>query len=187
MITFVAAAYKETIESNIFINSLLLQDNPNWRCIIYSDEPNDHIKKTLNDIGDNRFDYYENKKAKGFWGHYNRKKALHDYVKTDFVIQASIQDYYLPNTVRELSKFIETNDFIFFDCIHNGFDYNILKTNTKVCQIDWGCFAARTDISKKIDIKNEESRVCDGLFVESFISHPKVRLSKINKILLIHN
>lgn len=187
MITFVAAAYKETIESNIFINSLLLQDNPNWKCIIYSDEPNQYIKNTLKNLKDTRFEYYENNIAKGFWGHYNRKIALHKYVKTDFIIQASIQDYYLPNTVREVSLLTENNDFIFFDCIHNGFNYNILKTNTKICQIDWGCFVTRTEIAKNIDIKNEESRICDGIFVESIMQYPKIRVAKINKILLIHN
>lgn len=187
MITFITTAYNEKKEANVFLNSLLLQDNPNWKCVVYADVPNEYIKNLILDINDNRIIYYQNDLKTGFWGHKNRQFALQNLVDTDFVLQSSIQDYYLPITVSSILQHSKTHDFIYFDCIHNGFGYNVLSTSPKVCHIDWGCFAVRTDIAKKIDITNTESRVTDGIFVENCMKLSSIKVLKINKILLIHN
>jgi hypothetical protein len=47
MITFIATAYKETIDSYQFISSLMLQKNPNWECIIHCDEKNKYIEECV--------------------------------------------------------------------------------------------------------------------------------------------
>lgn len=187
MITFITAAYNEKKEADVFLNSLIVQDNPNWKCIVYADMPNEYIKKLISDINDVRITYYENEHKTGFWGHKNRKYALQNLVKTEFVLQSSIQDYYLPVTVSNILNFSKTHDFIYFNCLHNGFGYEILDTKPKICNIDWGCFAVRTEIAKSIDIHDTESRVTDGIFVENCMRYDKIRVTKINKILLIHN
>lgn len=187
MISFIVTAYKEKTEANIFINSLLLQDNPNWECIVYCDEHNDYIKNLLETIGDSRFRYYENEIAKGYWGHENRKYALENLVQGDFVIQTSIQDYYIPTTISIIEPLTNNYDFIFFDCIHNGFGYEILRTQPQICKIDWGSFVVRTQLAKKVGIENINSRITDGIFVERLFRIPKLKYYKINKILTIHN
>lgn len=187
MVSFIAAAYKEKLEANVFLNSLLLQQNPNWECIVYCDEPNIEIKNIINRINDNRIFYYENETAKGYWGHDNRKYALENLVKGEFVVQASIQDYYLPITVTMIDNFSKNNDFIYFDCLHNGFSYNVLITQPQSCRIDWGSFAVRTEIAKKVGIQDTHSRLADGIFVEDIFKLPYLRYTKINKILNVHN
>jgi hypothetical protein len=187
MISFVTAAYKETVEADVFINSLLLQTNPNWECIIYCDEPNEYIKNCIKKCGDSRVRYFQNEKSKGFWGHANRKYALENLVEGDFVLQASIQDYYLPITVECINNLSKDFDFIFFNCIHNGMGYEILNSEPRICGIDWGSFAVRTSLAKKVGIEKVESRVTDGIFVENIFKVENVRYHKINKILTIHN
>lgn len=187
MLTFITTAYNEKNEANIFLNSLLLQDNPNWKCIVYADVPNEYVKNLITEINDNRIVYHENEIKTGFWGHKNRKFALQNLTNTEFVLQSSIQDYYLPITVSSVLKLKDTHDFIYFDCIHNGFGYNVLNTKPKICNIDWGCFAVRTNIAKQIDIHDTESRVTDGIFVENCMRYNGLRVAKLNKILLIHN
>lgn len=187
MITFVATAYKETKEAYMFLSSLLLQTNPNWKCIVYSDEPNDYVKNVINHFNDDRITYYENEVAKKFWGHHNRKFALETLVDTDFVIQASIQDYYIPITVSLILDVANDFDFILYNCIHNQFGYNILDSSMKAGRIDWSSFATRTSIAKQIGIPKPEATMADGLFVEDLKRIKNLRKCKINRVLVVHN
>jgi hypothetical protein len=187
MITFISTAYKETIDSYIFLSSLLLQTDNNWKCIIMCDTKNEYIDQTVKFFNDPRISIYHSQVNTGYWGHYNRKKALYDLVTTEWVIQTSIQDYFTPNTLSEIYKYTNNFDFIYYDSIHNHFDYNVLVTSLKSCNIDWGNFALKTNIARQIGINHIESNICDGLFVEECIKYPNLKIHKINKILTIHN
>ena len=184
LITFVATSHKETIEAHQFISSLLLQTNPRWKCIIYNDGENNYIKNLVENFNDKRIKYIETKTPKKFWGHYNRIDAL-NYVETEYVIQTSIQDYYTPNTVEQILKHRGT-DFIYFDCLHNHFFYEILKTKPIICRIDWGCFALKTELEKNIGINHPENQYCDGLFVEECFRRG-ISNVKIDLVMTIHN
>ena len=185
MITFIATAYREKNEVNMFVNSLLLQTNPNWKLIIYCDEYNEYIINYIYEINDNRIYLKYNENTICYWGHFNRIDAL-NYVETDFVIQTSIQDYYIPNTIKYLSNLFNF-DFVYFNALHHNFNYDILNTELKRCRIDWGCFMVRTNIAKEVGIKNPKSSICDGLYVEDLINYNNIKIHKFNKILTIHN
>jgi hypothetical protein len=177
MVTFIATAYKEELEANTFINSLLLQTDPNWKCIVFADGGNEYIKTFINNINDPRIFYYESDKVKGCWGNANRKHALDWMVDTEFVVPgASIQDYYLPIVVEQINKYKSDYDFIYFDCIHHSLEYEVLNTKLKVGEIDWGSFALRTSIAKETDITDFCNHLTDGLFVERCLSkHPDLK------------
>jgi len=186
MITFIATAYKETIDSYQFISSLILQKNPNWECIIYCDEKNDYIEECVKFFKTDKIKIIQNETATGYWGHYNRINSL-DLVKTEFIIQTSIQDYYTPNTVDDLLLELRDCDMVMFDCIHNHFQHNVLITMPTVGRIDWGSFVLRSEIAKKVGINQPEHEWCDGMFVEQAIKYPNIRIKKLNKILTVHN
>jgi len=187
MITFIATSHDETYESHLFISSLKLQTNNNWKCIIYNDGPNEYIKNVVNEFNDHRIRYFDSEKPNGFWGHYNRRKSL-EYVDTEFLIQTSIQDYYIPTAVDELSKSsVMDNDLILFNCLHNHFNYRTLNSTPKIAHVDWGCHMIRTNISKIVGIENPESPTCDGLFVEKCMEYPNIKYYKLDKILTVHN
>jgi hypothetical protein len=131
MITFIATSYNETYDVYMFISSLKLQRNSNWKCIIYNDGPNDFIKNVVHEFNDDRISYYESPKPMGSWGHYSRQSAL-NYVDTEFLIQTSIQDYYIPTSVDEILNAGRLSDLILFDCLHNHLNYNILHSLPKI-------------------------------------------------------
>jgi len=187
MITFVATSYKETFDVYQFISCLKLQTDDRWKCIIYNDGPNNFIKDVVTSFNDERISFIETDSSSGFWGHYNRRDALHNYVNTDYVIQTSIQDYYLPNTVSELMKSLTKFDMVLFNCLHNHFSYNILDTMPINRRVDWGSFVMKTTIAKEVDYNNIESDNCDGLFVVDCTKYPNINIGKLNKILTVHN
>ena len=187
MITFVAAAYKETTEAMVFLSSLITQTNPNWKCIVYCDAPNEYIKKLIVSLNDSRIMYYENESPKGYWGHYNREYALQNLVGTDFVIQTSIQDYYCPIAVEEILRYSDKHNFIFFDGVSHLNYGQTLNTEPRKERIDWGNFAIRTAIAKRNGINNLESPTCDGEFVEECFKNYSIQWFKSNKVLTFHN
>lgn len=186
MITFIATAYKETVDSYQFISSLILQKNPNWKCIIYCDEKNEYINDCINFFKTDKIKLVYNDTPTGYWGHYNRKSSL-NLVDTEFVIQTSIQDYYTPNTVDDLLLSLTDCDMVMFNCIHNHLKYHVLDSTPKVCKIDWGSFVLRTDIAKKVGINQPEHEWCDGIYVEECAKYPNIKIKKLNKILTVHN
>jgi hypothetical protein len=186
MITFVAAAYKETTDAYMFLSSLIIQTNQRWKCIVYADAPNNYIKTAIETLNDSRISYVENKTSTGFWGHYNRKKALYELVGTEFVINTSIQDYYTPNAVAEILNY-QDHDFIFFNCVHCHYQHHILQSEPKRGHIDWGSFAVKTSIAKQVGIREPESSMCDGIFVENCFARGNLKATKIGKILTVHN
>lgn len=186
MITFVATSYKEKYDPYQFISCLLLQTDPRWKCIICCDGQNDDVDKAVEFFNDSRISIYKELTAKGSWGHPNRKKALDELVDTEFVIQTSIQDYYLPNTVSSILEF-KDYDLVYFNCIHHSFNYNILSSELIRCRIDWGSFAVRTSIAKSVGIQDVESSICDGLFAEKCAAYPDIKIGKLDVILTVHN
>lgn len=187
MITFVSTAYKEKKEANIFLNSLLLQTNENWKCIICCDGKNEYIENIVKNINDERIKIHLENKPNGFWGHKNRKFALENLVDTDFIIQTSIQDYYCPITVSSILDLSNSFDFIYFNCIHNHQNYRVLNSLIRANSIDWGSFAVRTEIAKKVGIFDIESGCCDGIFAERCGVYPNIRIFKLDKVLTVHN
>jgi hypothetical protein len=187
MITFVATAYKETIEAYQFISSLILQTDNRWKCIIYCDGKNEFIESAVKFFNDERISIFHTNEPKGFWGHYNRKYALENLVDTEFVTQTSIQDYYTPNAVSEMLKLTNEYDFIMFNSIHNHLSYEILNVEPRKARIDWGMFTIRTSLAKQNNINNVENSLCDGIFVEECFKNHKLKSTKIHKILTIHN
>lgn len=185
MITFIAPTYNEKIEPYLFISSLLIQKNSNWKAIIYSNGINKHCASVVKHFNDSRISYIESETNTGFWGCYNRIDALNNHVNTDFVCQTSIQDYFTPNAVDEILNHID-NDLIYWDSIHNHFNWDILKSELKPNRIDWGNFAIKTEIAKKVGINQPEYSGADFIFVNDCL--PLVtKIVKLNKILTSHN
>lgn len=190
MITFIATAYNERNEINVFLNSLLTQTNKNWKCVVYSDTDNEFIRNVINNLNDDRVSYKSSETQQGYWGHYSRIDALNNLVDTDYVVQTSVQDYYTPNFVQDIENVINQYkaDFIYFDCVHNHFNYDVLRTELRRTRIDWGCFVMKTSKAKNVGINHPKSEHCDGIFVEESIrKYPNMRVVKINKVLTVHN
>lgn len=185
MITFIAPTFQEINEPYMFISSLLLQNDPRWKAIIYSNGNNAHCKAIVDLFNDPRITYKESTENTGFWGCYNRIEALNNLVDTEYVCQTSIQDYFTPNAVRDILN-RNSYDFIYWNSIHNHFDWQILNAEMKPDRIDWGNFAIKTNIAKLVGINQPEYSGADAVFVDDVLPHLK-NIIKIDKILTIHN
>lgn len=195
MITFVATAFNEQFDYYTFIGSLLCQTNSNWKAIIYVNGSEhaetaynkcrqilDYENKCVNKIS---FKYSENNT--GHWGCLNRQDCIDRLVDTEYIIQTSIQDYWMPNAVEEISK--RKEDFIYWNSINHIVGYTtILNSSLGIGGIDWGNFAVKTSIAKQIGITKPDAHAADGIFVLEGISKNLIKTTyKIPLILTVHN
>ena len=184
-VTFVVISYLEKWEAYMFIGAILCQKNPNWKIIIWHDAPNPELKKIVQSFNDSRIKYIETEN-RGSWGCFNRVDAL-QLIATEYVINTTIQEYYLPNAVDEILKY-KGADIIYWDTVHHIFAYNILNSELKRNRIDWSNFALKTEIANKIGIKNPTSYTADGEFIEDCVNSGLLEMKvKIPKILSIKN
>lgn len=189
-ITFIAPAFNETQSVDVYIGSLLCQTNPNWKTIIYHNGDNKLFRERVNSYKDPRIVYKQSENNNGCYGCFNRIDALNNMVDTEYVVQSSIQDYWLPVAVQamleEATKW--QADLIHFDCLHNHLGYGVLKSQLEISKIDWCNFAIKTDIAKSVGINNPEAYAADGMFIEDCLrANALSSIIKIDKVLTIHN
>lgn len=186
IVTFVVITYKEQWEPYMFIGMLKCMKNPNWKAIIWHDGPNATMKAIVEAFGDERIQYMENEENKGSWGCYNRIAAL-DMVDTEFVVQTTIQEYYLPVFVDYIEQ-NKNNDLIYWPCIHHSFDYNIINAEPVRGRMDWSNFALKAHIARKVGINHPGAYMADGLFIEDVMKSNLVKKKiRIERILNIKN
>jgi hypothetical protein len=186
IVTFVVISYKEEWDPYMFIGMLKCLKNPRWKAIIWHDGPNEQLEKIVNQFADERITYIQNEENQGSWGAHNRAKAL-EMVDTDFVIQTTIQEYYLPTIIDEIEA-NSLNDLIYWPCIHHSFNYGVVNAEPVRGQMDWSNFALKTHIARKVGINYPTSYIADGLFIEDVMKSGLVKKKvKLNKILNIKN
>ena len=186
-ITFVLLAFNEQYDFHVSLGSLMCQTNPNWKAIVFHNGPNRNLQLQIERIfPDRRISYVETTENNGA-GDINRDTAYKTLVDTEFTVSTSIQDFYLPNTVEEILKVAEGQDFIYWNSINQHVhDNHILDCEPKPRFIDWGNFAIRTDIAKGVEIPHLDDPMGDGHFVERAMK-TELRSKKISKILTVHN
>ena len=126
-ILFIAPAHNEQEHQCLLINSLLNQAEGNWKCVIYHNGPNQYMKNQVESIGDTRITYMESVSDTGMWGCKNRQHAI-DICDTEYIINTSVQDYYTPNTVQEITRALESGaDIVHWQAINHLFRYSVLS------------------------------------------------------------
>ncbi len=182
MVTFVAPAFHE--DPYAFIGSLRAQTNPNWKCIVFHNGRNGHLQAILDTIKDNRISYKESPENTGAWGCYNRIDALAQ-VDTPYVVQTSIQDYYLPTTVEAIIANYG-KDIIYWDSINHLTGPDRLDCSLNPGKVDWGNVAVWTKLAQKVGINHPKEFIADWLFVQDLLQELPTTV-KVDRILTIHN
>lgn len=186
-VTFIAPTYNEKYDIYMFCGSMLCQSNYNWKAIIYSNGENSHVREIVHKFQDERLIYHESEHNTGFWGCYNRINALENIVNTELIVQTSIQDYFLPNTVDLILNHREY-DFIYWNSLHHYFGHSLLDAGLHIGGIDWGNFAIKTSIARQVGINHPEAYDADGRFVMDCVNSGLIENRvKLDKILTIHN
>lgn len=186
LVTFVVITYKEQWEPYMFIGMLKCMKNPHWKAIVWHDGPNPEMRAIFEAFGDERIQFIENEENKGAWGCYNRIDAL-QMVDTEFVVQCTIQEYYLPIFVDAIEQ-NKNNDLIYWPCIHHSFGYNIINAAPQRGRMDWSNFALKSHIARKVGINHPDAYMADGLFIEDVIKSNLVKKQvKLDRVLNIKN
>jgi len=188
-VTFIAPAFNEILSNRVLVDSLIMQENPNWKLIVIHNGPNLDIENWVKLYKDPRIMYLYSDIDTGCYGTYNRVAAL-EYVNTDFVIQTSIQDYFLSwATKLIIERLQETNaDICMWDSINHLSGYEPLDVKLQQNYIDWGNFCLKTSIAKQISIPHPQEYCADWLTLQKGIQLDLFKnQTKIANILTIHN
>lgn len=189
MITFVLPAITEKDEVFVSLGSLRCQTNINWEAIVINNGSNPSLQRRIDDAFryDPRILYVESEEVTET-ALANRLTALH-MASSGYVIQSSIQDYYLPDTVERIHKSIrEGYDFIYWNSINHHYNPNVvMDCQPNVRSIDWGNFAVRVEMAKQIGYMHLDDNMADGLFVEDLIQKFNPKSYKIDRMLTVHN
>ena len=173
IVTFIIICYGERNEFHVSLGSLLCQKNPRWAALVMHDGPSEETRKIVEGFNDPRITYYEAEKNEGSWGAYNRIRGL-GMVDTEYVIQTTAQEYYLPITVDEIEK-NKNYDLIYWPFTHYNGDYNVINPAPVRRRMDWSNFALKTHIARKVGINHPTDYMCDGLFIEEVMQSGLVR------------
>lgn len=183
--TFVATSFNESREHSPFVDSLLAQSDKNWKAIIFNNGPRlvDWVQPV-----DGRITYINSETNTGKWGCLNREQAVKELVHTPFVINTSIQDYYLSCFVGELNKVLldPTIDLVHWQAINHLFNHSIINGEFAWGHIDWGQFCCRTELIKRTGIVHPDNFSGDFHTLQAIRQYVK-KSHKIDRVLTIHN
>jgi GT2 family glycosyltransferase len=187
IVDIIIPTYDRVFPLKCMLASLCAQTNPHWRVNVVIDN---HIEMPAEEIvksfDDDRITFSYLKKRYNDWGHTPRE-AGKQMSECDYIILTGDDCYYVPTFVEELSKKMEEGaDFIYWDMVHNHYDYSYFKCEPWMNQIDMGAFATRRELAQQI--KLDTAYAADGIFVQDFKAlFPDAKMEKINKVLFVHN
>jgi len=187
LITFIATAFNEPFYNKSFITSIMMQTDKNFNAIVW----NNGLANIPDNVIDNDILYRSSERNTGNWGTANRQQAI-DECTTEYIIQTSVQDYWLPQSVEYINKVLDEHkpDILIWNSVnHLVGPCQVLDSTVAWSKIDWGNFALRTDIARKVRIR--QSEYCsDFLYLQDLIQGGHIDPKKIMKLpllLTIHN
>lgn len=190
----ICTVYKKALELGLFINSFLVQTNPNWVLHFVHDGPaTDEIKTIISNCKDNRVMFQETKKVNGHYGHPNRNLLLNSIVvkDTDYILITNEDNYYVPVFVEYMLKETvgKSVGIVYCNMVHSYLKYSILNTRLIKNKIDCGSFIVLASVAKKAGF-NEIVHNADGIYLEEckrISDNNGMQSIKIEKPLFIHN
>lgn len=188
-IEFIIPTYNRVKEVYVILSSLVAQINDNWKAtVIVDDAENDNIKNIVSKFDSPNISYQFLGRRYNDWGHTPRNVGKQAST-SDYIILTGDDNYYVPTFINELNKVIIDNNnvgMIYWDMIHNGYNYKPFSTRVDDGYIDMGAFATRRDLAQQLDL--DKSFSADSKYVKRFRKQfPDEKVVKISKILFVHN
>jgi len=188
-IEFIIPTWKEVEQLKVMIQCLIVQSNPNWIVHVIIDGLTDDYREVK--------DMYQNEERIRFshidgpnkdWGNTARNYGL-DNTKEDWVVMTSSDNYYVPTFVENfLGQARYNKDVVYCDFIHDmkNDTYQPIPSVIQEGKIDIGNVMYRRSTIGDLRLI-PESYVADFKFVNYISKHKTKRITKINKILYVHN
>lgn len=189
-LTIVATAHNEPSYNRMFIDSMLNQTDQNFKAIVFHNGQNNELCDYIHGLKRDNILYQESETDTGLWGTVNRQTAI-DECDTEYIIQTSIQDVWLPQSIHYINKTIDRTsvDIIYWDTInHIVGECKVLDGQLAWAHCDWGQFAIRTSIAKAVGVQRGAVYCGDWAFVEDCLNSGLIKTKcKLPLILNIHN
>jgi len=190
-VEFIIPTWNRDNELKVILSCLVAQTDKEWTAVVVIDDYaySDVVQKTsklISSFEDERISFMiTNQRSKDF-GHTPRELGKQNS-KADYIIMTGDDNYYVPTFVSELKKELKGSPgMVYWDMVHNSFDYSYFKCIPANGQIDIGAFAVKTDLAKQIKLGS--GYAADGEFVEDFKKKFRdYHIFKINKVLYVHN
>lgn len=184
VIEFIIPTYNRYYPLHCLLSSLLTQTSPNWRAIVVIDDEKlwDNLP-----IQDDKIKYICTGKRYNDWGHTPREIGKQQST-ADYIIMTGDDNYYVPTFVEEVLKISSSlPGIIYWNMVHNYFQYSAFYCRLQTWQIDMGAFALRNDIAKQLHLITSKIDA-DGELIEEYKKKfPNEKSIKIEKILYVHN
>lgn len=187
LVDFIIPTYNRPAPLKCMLASLVAQTNPDWgaHVVIDNHEDEDNVK-LVESFNDPRIRWSKMDKRYNDWGHtpreYGKQKS-----EAKYIIMTGDDNYYTPNFIQEISVLCNVEvGMVYWDMVHSHYKYAYFKCVPAGGQIDMGAFATRRDLAQQIPLGTDFA--ADGWFVEQFKQKfPTQSISKINKVLFVHN
>lgn len=183
LITFVACAYLEREYNRAFIDSMQMQTSQEFEAIIWHNGPIE-----LPWWSSEKIQFKQSLINAGKYGCDNRQQSIKE-CDTEYIIQTSVQDYWLPQAVHFILQGLEEKpDILIWDSInHLVGPCKVLDAQLTWSKLDWGNFAMKTSIAKQLTIQGDQY-CADWLFVKEAIDKGLIKSAKkLPYVLTIHN
>ncbi len=187
LVDFIIPTYNRPAPLKCMLASLVAQTNPDWGAHVVIDNPEDEDNvKLVESFNDSRIRWSKMDKRYNDWGHTPREYGKQQS-EAKYIIMTGDDNYYTPNFVQEISVLCNVEvGMIYWDMVHSHYKYAYFKCVPAGGQIDMGAFATRRDLAQQIQLGTDFA--ADGWFVEQFKQKfPIENISKINKVLFVHN
>ena len=197
LFNFVVPTYKGENKLEVIINCLLCQTSQNFHITVVSDgQESETLSQLAKYFNLKNFSYYWLQERHNDWGHTPRIFGLN---QSDclFTIMTGFDNYYMPVFVDSFEKKYQENNnagFIYCDFVLNhpreDVWYNkYMDAKIENSCIDIGCFAARTELVKKCNLRRDIF-AADWHLIQDML--PLLRLQnleikKVNQTLYVHN
>ena len=197
-LSIVCVSYKRYKEINVLIHCFLSQTIQNFNLHILHDGPDPVMEKILKEYADKypEITYEFTEKRFNDWGHSLRSIGLQKAIG-DYVLITNDDNYYSPKFIEIMFEPIQKNnaDIVVCDMVHGHANPGSTKqlancffeTGFSRGYIDIGCFIARTSLAKQAGF-NDRSFSADGAYFEDILKLRKdLSISKIKRVLFVHN
>lgn len=188
LVDFIIPTYTNIGDLKVILASLKVQSCPYWVATVVVDgiENAANVEKLIKEFGDERIRMKVVEVRSNNWGHTPREVGKQSS-EADYIIMTGDDNYYVPTFVEELRHAVKNRPgMVYWDMVHNHYDYQLFVCTPGFNQIDIGAFATRSDLAKQVQLKT--SYAADGEFVEEFKQRfPTETILKIKKVLYVHN
>lgn len=189
MITeFIIPTYDRISQLHSMLASLVAQNDNRWLAtVVVDDIENERARSIIAKFDTNKIKCIFTEHRHNDFGHTPREIGK-QLSAADYVIMTGDDNYYVPAFIKELNMVVSDKPgMVYWNMIHNGFDYKPFICHLMTGHIDMGAFATRVDLAKQIML-NKKQFAADGTFVNDFcVRFPTEKIIKIDKILFVHN